>query len=63
MIIFVGNDMDQAIRELKRKVDRDGLTRELRIRAYPQPGERRKVKAGLAEKRRRQAEARKRARV
>ena len=35
MIVYVGNgDIERAIRDLKRKVERDGLLRELRSKSY-----------------------------
>lgn len=60
MEVAVQGNIDGAIQQLKKRIDRDGILRELRVRAYPQPGERRKAKASLAAKRRRQAEARRR---
>jgi small subunit ribosomal protein S21 len=55
MLVFVkDNNVDQALRALKRKLQREGIFRELRVRsAYEKPSEKRARQAGEAIRRRR----------
>jgi len=56
-----GNDIDRALRDLKRMVQRDGLIRELKRRSfYEKPSVKKKRKSLEAERRRRKALRRKR---
>ncbi|MEC9367301.1 MAG: 30S ribosomal protein S21 [Pseudomonadota bacterium] len=57
MQVFVrDNNVDQALRVLKKKLQREGLFRELKRRkAYEKPSERRARKAGEAVRRARKA--------
>lgn len=34
MIVYAGDDIERAIRDLKRKVDKDGVLRELRDKRF-----------------------------
>ncbi len=53
-VIVHNNDIDRALRELKRKVQREGLMRELKRRTtYEKPSVRKKRKSLEAERRRR----------
>lgn len=55
MLVFVkDNNVDQALRALKRKLQREGIFRELRVRsAYEKPSEKRVREEGEAVRRRR----------
>jgi len=53
MYVVVRQDIDQALKEFKRKLGRDGILMEIRRReASPGRGERRREKARLANQRR-----------
>lgn len=53
-VIVQNNDIERALRDFKRKVQREGLTRELKRRtAYEKPSVKRKRKSMEAERRRR----------
>jgi len=55
-----GNDLEKAMRQLKKKIQSDGLFRQLKMKkAYEKPSESKRRKWREAERRRRQA-ARKR---
>jgi small subunit ribosomal protein S21 len=58
MLVFVkDNNVDQALRALKRKLQREGIFRELRVRsAYEKPSEKRVREEGEAIRRRRKLE-------
>ena len=62
MIVQVhNNDIERALRDLKRMVQREGLIRELKRRtAYEKPSIKKKCKSLEAERRRRKALRRKR---
>ena len=60
MIVYVGNDIEKALQGLKKAIARDGYLRELRTRSHPKRSVRRGFKEGLAAKRRRQGEERRR---
>ncbi len=62
MIVHVhSNDIERALRDLKRMVQREGLIRELKRRtAYEKPSIKKKRKSLEAERRRRKALRRKR---
>lgn len=62
MLVFVrDNNIDQALKALKRKMQRDGVFREMkRRRSYEKPSEKTAREKGEGERRRRKA-ARKRA--
>lgn len=52
--IAVHEDVDRAIRELKKRVNREGILKDLKLRRfYEKPSERKKRKLKEAEKRRR----------
>ena len=56
-----GEDINRAIKRFKRKVEKEGIMRELKKRKYYlKPSERKKEKRIAAQKRRRKAENRKR---
>lgn len=58
-----GEDVNKAIRRFKRKVEREGIMRELKKRKYYlKPSEKKKEKRKLAEKRRRKAQKKQRER-
>ncbi len=53
-VIVHNNDIDRALRDLKRKVQREGLMRELKRRTtYEKPSIKKKRKSMEAERRRR----------
>ena len=53
-VIVQNNDIDRALRDLKRKIQREGLMRELKRRtAYEKPSVKKKRKSMEAERRRR----------
>ena len=52
------NDVEQAIKALKRKIARDGLLKQLSKKAYEKPSERRKRKERESKRRLRKALAR-----
>ena len=53
-VIVHNNDLDRALRDFKRQVQRDGLMRELKRRtAYEKPSVKKKRKSMEAERRRR----------
>lgn len=59
MIVYVGNDIEKSIQELKKKVNKDGVLRELKgKRFFLSRSERRRVKDREAIKRRQRAEIR-----
>lgn len=60
-VIVMRNDMESALRPFKRRVDRDGILKEVRFRleSDPKPSVRRKTKARIALKRRTRAAIRK----
>lgn len=61
IIAVHNNDIEKALRDLKRMVQREGLMRELKRRtAYEKPSIRKKRKSLEAERRRRKALRRKR---
>ena len=61
IITVHNNDIERALRDLKRMVQREGLIRELKRRtAYEKPSIKRKRKSLEAERRRRKALRRKR---
>ena len=61
IIAVHNNDIDKALRDLKRMVQREGLMRELKRRtAYEKPSIKKKRKSLEAERRRRKALRRKR---
>jgi len=52
--ITVRDDVDRALKELKKRVNREGILKELKLRRfYEKPSERRKRKIKEADKRRR----------
>ncbi len=52
--ITVRDDVERAFKELKKRVNREGILKELKLRRfYEKPSERRKRKSKEAEKRRR----------
>jgi small subunit ribosomal protein S21 len=58
-----GEDINRAIKRFKRKVEKEGIMKELKKRRhYLKPSERKKEKRALAAKRRRKANARKKLR-
>jgi ribosomal protein S21 len=57
MIVYVGNDIEKSIQELKKKVNKDGVLRELKgKRFFLSRSERRRVKDREAIKRRQRVE-------
>jgi len=59
-VVVNGGNIDLAITQLKRKISKSGVRRELRLRDIPKRSERRKAKRRIAEVRRRRAERRRR---
>lgn len=58
-VVVKDNDVDQAIRALKRKIARDGLLKQLKSKkAYEKPSEKRKRKLRESKRRLRKAMAR-----
>ena len=52
--VAVRDDVDRALKELKKRVNKEGILKELKLRRfYEKPSERRKRKIKEAEKRRR----------
>ena len=59
VVVRKGEDINKAIRRWKRKVEREGIMRELKKRKhYLKPSERKKEKRAAAAKRRRKAQRR-----
>ena len=50
------NDIEASIRQLKKVLNRDGTRRELELRSYPKPSERKKIKRLKATIRRKKPE-------
>lgn len=49
MEVFVGNDLERALKKFKRQVMKDGILQEVRLRrAYEKPGEKRRRKQKIA---------------
>ncbi|RMF17058.1 MAG: 30S ribosomal protein S21 [Candidatus Dadabacteria bacterium] len=58
--VAVRDDVDRALKELKKRVNKEGILKELKLRRfYEKPSERRKRKLKEAEKRRRKQSRRK----
>jgi ribosomal protein S21 len=60
MIVEVfGNNVDVAFKRLGKKMQADGIDRQLKIHQIPKPSEKRKLKEHLAERRRLRNQGRK----
>ena len=53
-VVVQGNNVDHALRALKKKMQREGLFREMKLRRnYEKPSEKRKRRAAESDRRRR----------
>ncbi len=53
-VVVQGNNVDQALRALKKKMQREGLFREMKLRRHHEkPSEKRKRRSAESERRRR----------
>jgi ribosomal protein S21 len=57
-VVVVNDDVLTAVKKLSRKLNKDGLTRQRRLRAIPKLAERKRAKAHAAEIRRMKKKAR-----